>query len=123
MPKNNRLIAEYFPHYVGISKTKFILEHNWGNDGYAFWFKLLEILRISDGHYYDCSMAADMQYLTAYTGVDEKKALDILNFLSQREKIDMELWEKRKIIWCQSFVNNLEALYSTRGMEIPKRPE
>ena len=39
MGRSNRQTADYFPHYVGEkSRTKFILEKNWGNDGYAFWF-------------------------------------------------------------------------------------
>ena len=55
MGRSNRQTADYFPHYVGEkSRTKFILEKNWGNDGYAFWFKLLELLCAADGLYYDC---------------------------------------------------------------------
>lgn len=55
MGRSNRQTADYFPHYVGEkSRTKFILEKNWGNDGYAFWFKLLELLCAADGQYYDC---------------------------------------------------------------------
>lgn len=55
MGRSNRQTADYFPHYVGEkSRTKFILEKNWENDGYAFWFKLLELLCAADGQYYDC---------------------------------------------------------------------
>ena len=68
--------ADYFPHFVTGSRTKFILEDTWGNDGYAFWFKLLELLCKSDGHNYDCSNKTDMKYLVALTKVDEATAVD-----------------------------------------------
>ena len=40
--------VEYFPHDVKGGKTLFILESRYGNTGYAFWFKTLEILASSD---------------------------------------------------------------------------
>lgn len=68
--RSNRQTADYFPHYVGEkSRTKFILEKNWGNDGYAFWFKLLELLCAADGQYYDCWDKMGWEYLLAVTGV------------------------------------------------------
>ena len=115
--------VDYFPHFVSTdSRTKFILEQQWGNDGYAFWFKLLELLGRSEGHCYDCSQPADKMYLVALTKVTEEQADDILNMLATRGNIDRELWTESKIIWCQSLVDNLQDVYSKRTVSAPRRP-
>ena len=72
MGRPRKQTVDYFPHFVSTdSRTKFILEQSWGNDGYAFWFKLLELLGRSEGHYYDCSQPADKMYLVALTKVTD----------------------------------------------------
>jgi hypothetical protein len=115
--------VDYFPHFVTESKTKFMLENRYGNDGYAFWFKLLELLCRSDGHFYDCSSVSDWEYLLALTKVPEETALEILEKLSDMGKIDSSLWSKHKVIWCESLVNNLAPVYSKRTVSAPKKPE
>lgn len=123
MGRPRKQTVDYFPHFTSSdSKTKFILEQNWGNDGYAFWFKLLELLGRSDGHYYDCSKAADSKYLAALTRIDEATVKEILDTLADLGNIDRDLWEERKVIWCQNFVDNLQDVYSKRTAVIPKKP-
>ena len=48
-----KAIVDYFPHFVSHGKTMFTIEMKYGNDGYAFWFKLLEILGSTENHYID----------------------------------------------------------------------
>ncbi len=114
--------VEYFPHFAEPGKTMYILEEEFGNDGYAFWFKLLELLCRTEDHYMDCSDPTTWRYLLAKTRVNEisgEKILGILVFLGQ---IDKELWETRRIIWCQKLVNNLEEVYKKRRRPLPVRP-
>ena len=115
--------VDYFQHDTDSmgKKTLFTLESRFGNDGYAFWFKLLEILGTQDGFYYDCGNPADWLYLVAKTRVDEVTATEILNTLSQIGAIDTELWDC-KIIWIQKFVDRLKVLFDKRVSEIPKKP-
>ncbi len=113
--------VDYFPHFVADSKTKFILQDKYGNNGYAFWFKLLELLCRTDGHSYDCRQATDWEYLVAYTKVDEELAQSILDKLAEMSNIDCALWEKR-IIWCQALVDNLSSVYNKRTISAPKIP-
>lgn len=123
MGRPRKQTVDYFPHFVSTdSRTKFILEQNWGNDGYAFWFKLLELLGRSEGHYYDCSRPADKMYLVALTKVTEEQADAILDMLALRGNIDVELWQERKVIWCQSLVDNLQDVYSKRTVSAPSKP-
>lgn len=123
MGRPKKQTVDYFPHFVaGSRKTLFVLEEEWGNNGYAFWFKLLELLCQNDGHYYDVSAAANMRYLAAYTKVETNTAADILNCLAELGKIDRDLWEKHKVIWCEALVENLTGLYTKRTTDAPKKP-
>lgn len=123
MGRPRKQTVEYFPHFVSTdSRTKFILEQSWGNDGYAFWFKLLEILGRSEGHYYDLSDTANQRYLVATMKVNSETANAILDTLAELGTIDAELWAERKVVWCQSLVDNLQDVYAKRTVSAPKRP-
>ena len=123
MGRPRKQTVDYFPHFVSTdSRTKFILEQSWGNDGYAFWFKLLELLCRSEGHYYDLSEAANGKYLEALMKVDAETASNILDTLADLGNIDRDLWEERKVVWCQSLVDNLQDVYSKRTVSAPMRP-
>lgn len=122
MGRMRKQTAEYFPHFARGGRTLFILEKRWGNDGYAFWFKLLELLCNCDGHYYDCSKVTDIEYLASNASVSAEVATEILDMLAEMENIDKPLWEQKKIIWCQALVDNLASLYSKRTTDLPKKP-
>lgn len=111
--------VEYFPHFAKGGRTVFILESKFGNDGYAFWFKLLEILCDSDRQVFDCSQASNMSYLLAKCRCSEETAQAIIAELVNIGKIDKELWDKERKIWVQNLVNNLEPIYKKRREEIP----
>ena len=114
--------VEYFPHFVKGGRTIFILESKFGNDGYAFWFKLLEILCDTNNHFFDCKNASNWEFLLAKTHTTEEIANKIIKTLIDLGKIDEELWED-KVIWIQSLANNLAFFYERRSAEIPKRPQ
>ena len=115
------MTVEYFPHYVKSGRTIYILENHFGNDGYAFWFKLLEILGETEGHGFDCTDAASWEYLVAKTRVDKEKAEAIIGVLVSLGKLDKELWETRRIIWCENFVNHLREVYRKRKEDLPSK--
>lgn len=100
----------------------FILQNEFGNDGYAFWYKLKELLCCSNGHVYDYNNPATWRLLLAKTNVSEVIAKKILNVLADISAIDKDLFE-HKIIWMQSLVDDLEILYVRRqGDSAPKKP-
>lgn len=122
MARPNKETVDYYPHFVKSGRTIFILESKYGNDGYAFWFKLLEILGEADGHWFDCSVPTNWAYLLAKTRCDEEEAKDIIGTLLTLGKIDSELWNDRQVIWCQNFVNNVSNVYKMRRADVPVRP-
>jgi len=113
--------VDYFPHSCNHKKTIFILEQQYGNDGYAFWFKLLELLGSTDKHFIDCNNKSNWRFLQAKTHLSEEKCVEMLNLLVELDAIDKNLWDK-KIIWCQNFVDNITDVYRNRRVETPTKP-
>lgn len=122
MGRNAKQTVDYFPHFVADGKTKRILSRYWGNDGYAFWFKMLELLCSEDGHFLDLSCPIEWEDFLAYVNVEHEIALNILAKLAELEKIDYELWHHNKIVWCQSLVENLQPVYGKRVISVPEKP-
>lgn len=122
MSRRAKQTVEYFPHFVAGGKTIRILSRYWGNTGYAFWFKLLELLCSDDGQCLDLSGAAEWEDFLAYMLVDEQVAYDILDKLAELEKIDPDLWQEKRWIWCDALIENLRPVYSKRTGPAPEKP-
>jgi len=113
---------DYFPHFVNAGKTLLILQNEFGNDGYAFWFKLLSLLCKTDGQVYDYNNPAAWRLLLAETCVKEDIADRILKLLAEVEAIDPALYQGR-VIWVQNLVDNLSDVYTRRrNGSVPTRP-
>ena len=121
MARPTKVKVDYFPHVTHTGKTIAILEARWGNDGYAFWFKLLELLGDSNDFSYNCNSSADWEYLLSKARVTETVATAILDKLSEIEAIDAELWAE-KIVWSDHFVSNLEPVFDRRKSTAPRKP-
>lgn len=121
MGRPQKQTVDYFPHYATSGKTLFILENKFGNDGYAFWFKLLELLGATEGHCFRVGNEVDWEFLLAKTKVSAETASEILNTLANLDAIDRELWSER-VIWSQKFVDNLSEVYKKRKISAPKKP-
>lgn len=116
--------VEYFPHSSSASesKTLFIIENRFGVAGYAFWFKLLEMLGKAEGHFLKAIGPVDWEYIGAKTKMTGEQAREILNMLSDLGAIDEELWKKNGIIWSENFIKGLEPVYAKRAVSLPKKP-
>ena len=123
MARPKRQTVDYFPHFVKGGRTIFILEDRFGNDGYAFWFKVLEILGEAEGHFYDCSNGSNWAFLLAKTHLTEEEANNIISVLIDLGKIDAELWAAKRILWVENFVKNLSEVYRTRHTDLPVKEE
>lgn len=121
MARPVKQIVDYFPHMVNHGKTILILRNEFGNDGYAFWFSLLELLCKTDGQFYDFNNPAAWRLLLAETHVKEDIAKNILYTLAEVEAIDKELYENN-VIWVQNLVDNLGDVYDRRTTGKPSKP-
>jgi hypothetical protein len=120
MARPRKMTIEYFPHFVHSGKTLFVLESNFGNDGYAFWFKLLELLGKTEFHLFDCGNSANWRFLLAKTRVDEQTATEIINTLVDLEAIDRDFWQEKKI-YSENFVQNISDVYKKRAVALPTK--
>ena len=121
MARPQKAVVDYFPHLVKRGKTILALESRFGNDGYAFWFKLLEILGETENHFFDCNNPANVEYMLAITKVSEETASNIIDLLVRVDAIDQDLWQE-KIIWSQNFVDGVKDAYKRRKIGIPEKP-
>jgi|GEM_PF-1402366 len=121
MSRQRKQTVDYFPHSCTHKTTMFILEQRYGNDGYAFWFKLLEMLGQAEGHYLDLNKPATWEFLQSKTHLSNGSCDEVLGLLARLEAIDPELWEQ-KVIWCQNFVDGISVVYRNRRVETPDRP-
>lgn len=122
MARPKKRTVDYFPHQCNHGKTMFILEQKYGNDGYAFWFKLLELLGSTEGHFLHLENPADWEFLQAKTHLSDSKCQEILDLLARLDAIDQDLWENHRVVWSQNFVNGISDVYRNRRMETPSRP-
>ena len=124
MARAKKNTVEYFPHNCTHGKTLRMFESKY-DDGYKFWFKLLELLGKSPDHYYDCKNSLDRMWLSECCLGDpdkKKESMQMLDYLANLHAIDFDLWNNDAVIWCQNFVNNLEGVYSKRSTDIPTAP-
>lgn len=124
MARPKKQTVDYFPHDANASngKTLFILESKFSNDGYAFWFKLLEVLSSTNGHVYDCRNPASWEFLLAKTHISEDIANKIMELLVSLDAIDKDLWRTQKVVWVQNLVDNVADVYKNRRTGVPQKP-
>ncbi len=115
-----RYDADYFPHYTHPRKNLEIIIDKYGNEGYAFYYRLQELLGRTDYHRYDYDSELNREYLCKSTGVNQRKAEMYLNYLCELGEIHDIAWHNNREIWWQSFVNSLEKLYNKRINDLPK---
>lgn len=121
MARNKKNKVDYFSHKCVSGKTLFIIEERYKNDGYAVWFKLLELLGDTENHFYDCNNPVDFNFLVSKCGLPVITVTEIIDLLAELGAIDKELWSN-KIIWSQNFVDGLAHLYDKRKQKLPSKP-
>jgi hypothetical protein len=121
MSKARRQEVDYFPHHCEHGRVLFILEGNFGNDGYAVFYKIQELLAKTNGHCYNCSPPENWEYLLSKMNVPESRVMEIINKLVSMKIFDPDLW-LQKHIWMQSFVDSVVDAYARRKCNVPSKP-
>ncbi|MFA5403308.1 MAG: Lin1244/Lin1753 domain-containing protein [Ignavibacteria bacterium] len=115
------ITADYFPHFSKMGTPVRIIESKFGNDGYAAYYKLRELLGQSPGHTLD--LRAKIKYLDvlSYLKVEDSIFRQIIHILIECEEIDEDLW-KENILYSEQFIHDLSRLYSKRDTIIEDKP-
>ena len=122
MARPTKNTVEYFPHFCQHGQTMFIMEQRWGNDGYAFWFKLLEMLGSTENHFIDLRNIATKEFLSAKTHLETELCNEMLDLLADLDAIDPDLWREEKVVWCDKLVSNFDGVYKKRRTDLPEKP-
>lgn len=119
--------VEWFPHDVKASRQSNTIEalemakgadgEPLGNNGYAFWFKLLEMLGATDGMYIDCSKPDQWLRLTSRMRMSTEDARICIETLVTMGAIDRRYWEKQQIIWCPNLISRVQEALPRRGLD------
>lgn len=120
MARPTKATVDYFPHLTTHGKTMYIIERKFGNDGYAVWFKTLELLGSSDNHYLDGRIGDQWEYMMAKFGVEESKVVEIFDCLANLQAISKSLW-KQRIIFSENFIKMVSDVYKRRQVEMPTK--
>ena len=115
--------AEYFPHFCNHNRTLEIIVDKYGNEGYAFFYRLQELLGRTPSQGYDAYSDLKYEYLLSKTGVDHEKADEIIALLCEFGELDGNLWRKKKVIWWYAFVKSLKELYKKRKNQLPEKDD
>lgn len=123
--RNVKKGVDYFPHFTNSmthSSTIFTIQEDFGNDGYAVWYKLLEYLGTQEKLYFDTNDRQRWKHFVALCKTSQETVLGIINSLAEMNAIDYDLWTKHNVIWSDNFADNVASVYKKRGVAVPTKP-
>lgn len=118
MARPQRNNVDYFPHPCDHGSRMHYLESKYGNDGYATWFKIIERLGKSDYHYLDLSDEVQLMFLSSLCRISEDTLNEIIQTLSKLNWCDRSLWEEKRIVFSQEFIDSVADAYKKRSNEV-----
>lgn len=117
MARKEKLTLDYFPHYAVQGDIPKIIQERYGNDGYAVLYKNYEQFCLRDRQYIDLNEYVTLAAISAYCKVSEDRYLEIVNTLVNLGTYDKELWEQKKILISEKFIENTKDAYKKRTSE------
>ena len=121
MARKKKNHVDYFPHDTHQSKAVRTISKTYGNDGYAFYYKLRELLGRTDNYNYDLSQRIDWFDFLGEMDVEEQRAQELIEFLVTIGELDKELWEQESRLWSNSLIEDISDVYDKRVAEIPHK--
>jgi hypothetical protein len=114
MTRTARHDVDYFPFYVKDGKTLFILESKYGLQGIGFFTNLMRFLCKQPDHHICIESETDRLYFFAQIHCQEDVGMDMLQLMAKTGKIDMELWDSRRVIVSEDLLESLSDAYRNR---------
>jgi hypothetical protein len=118
--------VDYYPHYTYSLSDPTLdgIRTEFGNDGYAIYYLLREILcdaQVSPGCCFDFSELPRWRWLVSKMLVSEQKLLDIFQAFIDYGVMDAGLFREKKI-WFSDLIESLETLWAKRDGGKPQKP-
>jgi hypothetical protein len=114
MARPERNDVDYFPHPVHSGKSMYFIKNKYRNEGYAIWYTLLEELGSANYHYLDLSDKVQLMYTSSRLMTTEILLNSILTDLADLGEINKYLWDKKKIVFSETFVESISDAYERR---------
>ena len=121
MARKQKHCVDYFPHDCHLTKILRIVTKKFGNDGYAFYYRLRELLGRTDNYNYPLKEKIDWFDFLSEMDIEQEQALEIIELFLDVGELDKELWEEEKRLWSQNFVNSIASVYEKRSGELPDK--
>ena len=118
MARPQRNDVDYFPHPVNHGKKMAYIEAQYGNDGYAVWFKILEELGKTDHHYLDLQDPVQRMYIQGRCKITDELLAKIIEDLVKMGEFNKNLWQTREIVYNESFSESIEDAYNRRSNDV-----
>ena len=93
----------------------------YGNDGYAVYYRLNEVLGKTPNHAIPYGTPIDKEYLASETGVDVEYLDKILSTMVSIDYLDKDVWESSETIWSDEFVESISEVYDKRTTDLPTK--
>jgi len=116
MARPRKTGLDYFPHDVDASEDEKIeaLRALHGNDGYAFYFILLERIYRSENAELDISKKAILAALIKKVGVVEQKFFEMLETCFEVGLLDKEAYEQKRVLTSNGIKKRFEEVQAMR---------
>lgn len=115
MANKTKNTVDYFPFFVSDGRTLFILKKELGVQGIGLFTELFRFLSRTPDHYFCIQNDYDRARLVDFIGCSEDELLYFLNILHDTNKIDSELWMKKRVIVSEDFMESLTEAYRKRS--------
>lgn len=115
MARPERNNVDYFPHPCSRGKKMRYIVSQYGGEGYMVWYSLLELIGDNNYHYLDLSDEIQLLYAVEYCGVSEDRLFKIINSLIRLKEFNKDLWNKKKILFNQKFIDEIQDAYKRRN--------
>ena len=116
MARPQKCGMDYFPHDTDALTDEKIeaLRMLYGNDGYAFYFILLERIYRTENFELDISDAETVQILSRKIGITEEQFIKMLNTSLKRNCFDNDIYEQRKCLTSNGIKKRADVVISKR---------
>lgn len=122
MARPERNDVDYFPFLCKEGKAMFIIESQYGNDGYASWIKILRLFAVTNYHYLNLQSETEILFVASKCKVDKDKLLKIINTLVEIGEFDADLWSQH-ILWGEKFTLSVKDAYIKRANKLMNKEE
>ena len=121
MARKQKNCVDYYSHDCHPPKILRIITKEFGNVGYAFFYRLMELLGRTDNHNYSLKERIDWLDFCGEMDVKQKEAEKMIELLVDIGEFDKEMWEQEKRLWSQNFVERLAPVYDKRTRDLPDK--